>query len=241
MPDETRDPRTVFAMGGGGFSMEPDNLALDRYILAQVAREKPKVCFLGTASGDAQELIDRFHDALGPLGADTSHLSLLRYNQPNPHEHLLQQDVIYVGGGNSFQMLLVWRGHGIDKTLRRAWEQGTVLCGLSAGSLCWFEGSVSDSWGRPLRVLDDGLGFLPGSHCPHYDGAADRAALYHQSIASGALPAGIAIDDSCGVLYRGTQRVESVASVSGKRSYEISAEDGEVRIVPIATRLLPQD
>ena len=99
--------------------MEPDNLALDQYILALTGKERPKVCFLPTASGDADEYIERFHGAMGALETEHSHLSLTRYNQADPHKHLLDQDVIYVGGGNSFQMLLVWRAHGIDRTLDR--------------------------------------------------------------------------------------------------------------------------
>ena len=241
MPDNTPDRRTVFAMGGGGFSMEPENLALDRYLLSLTGKEQPKVCFLPTASGDAEEYIERFHVSLDTLGTEHSHLSLLRYNHPDPHGHLLDQDVIYVGGGNSFQMLLVWRGHGLDKTLRRAWEQGTVLCGLSAGSLCWFGGSISDSWGHPLRIFNDGLGLLPGSHCPHYAEGSDRAVLYHQSVANGALPPGIAVEDSCGVLYRGTEFVESVCSVSGKQAHWVSPEDGKTRPAPIPTRWLQED
>jgi peptidase E len=228
-------------MGGGGFSMEPDNPALDRYTLALSGKKRPKVCFLPTASGDAEEYIERFHVALPVLGAETSHLSLTRYNQSDPHGHLLDQDVIYIGGGNSFQMLLVWRAHGLDKTLRQAWEKGIILCGLSAGSLCWFSGSITDSWGHPLQVFNDGLGFLPESHCPHYDGSPERQKIYEASIANGDLPPGIAVDDSCGVLYRGTAFVESVCSVSGKRAHWVSPENGQARLDPIPTRLLEED
>ena len=124
-------------------------------------------------------------------------------------------------------MLLIWRAHGIEETLRQAWEKGIILCGISAGSLCWFSGSITDSWGHPLRVFNDGLGLLPGSHCPHYDGESDRADLYHQSVANGALPPGIAIEDCCGVLFRGSAFVESVCSVSGKRAYWVSPDDGD--------------
>lgn len=239
MSETPPEHQTIFAMGGGGFSMEPDNLALDQYILALTGKERPKVCFLPTASGDAEGYIERFHAAMGTLGTEHSHLSLTRYNQPEPHEHLLDQDVIYVGGGNSFQMLLVWRAHGIDKTLRQAWEQGTILCGLSAGSLCWFSGSITDSWGRPLRVLSDGLGFLPESHCPHYDGEPERRKIYEESIANGTLPPGIAVEDSCGVLYRGTQLVESVCSVPGKSAYRVTADGEKAKLTPIPTRKLP--
>ncbi|HCP44791.1 MAG TPA: peptidase E [Deltaproteobacteria bacterium] len=240
MAEATQDQRTIFAMGGGGFSMEPDNLALDQYILALTKQERPKVCFLPTASGDAEEYIQRFHTSLETLGTEHSHLSLTRYNQPDPHRHLLDQDVIYVGGGNSFQMLLVWRAHGIHETLRQAWEEGIILCGISAGSLCWFSGSITDSWGHPLQVLDDGLGFLPDSHCPHYDGEPERQEIYEESIASGVLPPGVAVEDSCGVLYRGTQFVESVCSVPGKSSYRVTADGQKAQKTPIPTRTLPR-
>ncbi len=238
MSDTPQDRQTIFAMGGGGFAMEPDNLALDHYVLGLTTKAQPKICFVPTASGDAAEYIERFHTAMETLNTDHSHLSLTRYNHPDPHKHLLNQDVIYVGGGNSFQMLLVWRAHGIDKTLRRAWEQGTILCGMSAGSLCWFSGSITDSWGHPLQVLNDGLGFLPDSHCPHYDGEPERQQIYEQSIANGTLPQGIAVEDSCGVLYRGTELVESVCSVPGKTAYRIAAEEGQCTRTPIPTRTL---
>ncbi len=239
MSDDEADRRTLFAMGGGGFSMEPDNLALDRYVLALTEKGRPKVCFLPTASGDAEEYIERFHSALESLGTEHSHLSLTRYNQPDPDGHLLDQDVIYVGGGNSFQMLLVWRAHGIDKTLRQAWEKGIILCGVSAGSLCWFSGSITDSWGHPLQVLNDGLGLLPESHCPHYDGEPERQNIYEESVAIGELPPGIAVEDSCGVLYRGTQLVESVCSVPNKHAFRVTQVGGKVRRTTIPTRMLP--
>ena len=239
MSDDKPDRRTLFAMGGGGFSMEPDNLALDRYILALTGKERPKVCFLPTASGDSEEYIERFHASLETLETEHSHLSLTRYNQRDPDGHLLDQDVIYVGGGNSFQMLLVWRAHGIDKTLRQAWEKGIILCGVSAGSLCWFSGSITDSWGHPVQVLKDGLGFLPESHCPHYDGEPERQKIYEENIASGEIPSGIAVEDSCGVLYRGTQLVESVCSVPKKSAYRVTADGGKAKLTPIPTRELP--
>jgi len=218
--------------------MEPDNLALDQYILTLTGKERPKVCFLATASGDAEEYIERFHASLETLGTEHSHVSLTRYNQSDPDGHLLDQDVIYVGGGNSFQMLLVWRAHGIEETLRQAWEKGVILCGVSAGALCWFSGSITDSWGHPLQVLKDGLGFLPESHCPHYDGERERQKIYEESIADGELPAGIAVEDSCGVLYRGTQLVESVCSVPGKTAYRVTADGGKAKRTPIPTRTL---
>ncbi|MBM66321.1 MAG: peptidase E [Myxococcales bacterium] len=224
---------TIFAIGGGGFSP-----LLDGYSLNLTGKADPKVCFLPTASGDAEGYIENFYAAFRPLGAQCSHLSLTRYNQPDPIAHLLDQDLIYVGGGNAFQMLLVWRAHGIDKALRQAWNQGTVLTGLSAGSICWFSGATTDSWGLPLSVLNDGLGFLPGSHSPHYDSEAERRVTYEHNIAAGALPDGLAIDDHCGVLFRGTQRIESVCSVAGKGSYLVTREGERAKETPLPTRCL---
>ena len=233
--DRAKEP-TIFAMGGGGFSS-----LLDGYSVNLTGKVAPKACFLPTASGDAEGYIENFYAAFRPLGAQCSHLSLTRYNQPDPIAHLLDQDLIYVGGGNAFQRLLVWRAHGIDKALRQAWNQGTVLTGLSAGSICWFSGATTDSWGLPLRVLKDGLGFLPGSHSPHYDSEAERRVTYERNIATGALPEGLAIDDHCGVLFRGEQLIESVCSVAGKGAYRVKRNGDVASEIRLPIRLLTGD
>ena len=138
MGDPMRDPRTIVAMGGGGFSMDPDTL-LDDYVL-DLAREgrgraRPRVCFLGTASGDSDTYLAKFYAALGRR-AEASHLALFARTEPDIGAFLLEQDVVYVGGGNTANMLAVWRTHGVDSALRKAWEAGVILTGLSAGSLC---------------------------------------------------------------------------------------------------------
>ena len=227
------DRRTVVAIGGGGFSP-----LIDAYSLSFTGKSQPKVCFLPTASGDAEGYIENFYAHFNALTPHTSHLSLTRYNQPKLHQHLLEQDLIYVGGGNSFQMLLVWRVHDVDKTLKKAWEQGCVLTGLSAGSICWFNGSITDSWGHPYQLLDDGLGLLPGSHCPHYDAEPERPAIYENFIAQGTLPAGIAIDDHCAVRYQGTDRAEIVCAQPGHQAYAITQIGGQPKRTALAARLL---
>ena len=227
------DRRTIIAIGGGGFSP-----LIDAYSLSFTGKSQPKVCFLPTASGDAEGYIENFYAHFNALTPHASHLSLTRYNQPKLHKHLLDQDLIYVGGGNSFQMLLVWRAHGVDKTLTQAWQQGCVMTGLSAGSICWFNGSITDSWGHPYQLLDDGLGLLPGSHCPHYDAEPDRPAIYEDFIAQGTLPAGVAIDDHCAVRYQGTDRVEIVCAKLGHQAYAVDAVDGHVKRRTLASRLL---
>ncbi|HET7628220.1 MAG TPA: Type 1 glutamine amidotransferase-like domain-containing protein, partial [Bacillales bacterium] len=137
--------KQIIAMGGGGFSMEPDNLLLDEYIVAQARNERPKVCFVPTASGDAAGYIDKFYKAFSSLACKPSHLSLFKPPVKDLQSFLLDKDVVYVGGGNTNNLLLLWRAWGLDVSLRKAWEQGVVLAGLSAGSICWFEEGVTDS------------------------------------------------------------------------------------------------
>lgn len=234
--------RLIVAMGGGGFSMEPDNPLLDDHILdlARTARgrERPRVCFLATASGDTPGYIADFYAALARR-SEASHLSLFVRTVDDIERHLLDQDVIYVGGGNTENMLAVWRVHGVDRALRTAWESGVVLAGLSAGSLCWFESGTTDSYGAGLAPLSSGLGFLPGSHAPHYDGESTRRAHYQKLIAEGALPAGYAADDGVALVFRGTQLDEVVASRPGARAYRVErGAGGEAIETELPTRYL---
>ena len=234
--------RLIVAMGGGGFSMEPDNPLLDDYTLdlARTARgrERPRVCFLATASGDTPGYIADFYAALARR-SEASHLSLFVRTVDDIERHLLDQDVIYVGGGNTENMLAVWRVHGVDRALRAAWESGVVLAGLSAGSLCWFETGTTDSYGAGLAPLSSGLGFLPGSHAPHYDGESTRRPHYQKLIAEGVLPAGYAADDGVALVFRGTELDEVVASRPGARAYRIERGlDGKAIETELPTRYL---
>ena len=215
--------RRIAAMGGGGFSMEPRNPRLDRWLLSLTGRKRPRVLFLPTASGDAPGYIARFHRAFAKHECEPSHLQLFNRTVRNLRDFALRQHIVYVGGGNTANMLAVWRVHGLDAILREAWENGTLLCGVSAGANCWFESSLTDSFGRPLRPLHDGLALLPGSFCPHYDGERDRRAAYRRLIGSGELPAGWAAEDGVAVLFEGARFVEAVASRPGRRAYRVTA------------------
>jgi dipeptidase E len=232
-------PRTIIAMGGGGFS--DDDTLLDDHVLA-VAREtrgraRPRVCFLGTASGDADGYVARFYAAFARR-AEATHLALFARTVTDIDAFLLGQDVVYVGGGNTANMLAIWRVHGVDRALRRAWEAGVVMAGLSAGSLCWFEGGTTDSFGG-LAPLSDGLGFLRGSHSPHYDGEAARRPLYHDLIARGVLPDGLAADDRAALVFRGADLVEVVASQPTARGYRVvRGPDGGVVETELPVRYL---
>lgn len=211
-------------MGGGGFSMEPGNPLLDDFVLSLTGKPRPKVCFVPTASGDADGYVVRFHNAFRPERAEATHLSLFQRDIADLRGFALGQDVLYVGGGATANMLAVWRVHGLDAILREAWEAGVVLCGVSAGMVCWFDSAVTDSFG-PLAPMQDGLGLITGSACPHYDGEPARRPTYQRAIASGALAPGVAADDGAALHYAGDTLAEVVSSRPSARAYRVTASD----------------
>jgi dipeptidase E len=219
-------PRQIIAMGGGGFSME-ENLTLDRYVLAQAHEGEPRVCFLPTASGDADSYTLRFYSAFSGLPCRPSHLTFFR-RTPDLREHVLSQDVIYVGGGNTKSMLGVWREWGLPEILREAWNAGVVLAGLSAGAICWFEQGLTDSYEGDLRPLQC-LGLLKGSSCPHYDGDPARRPTYHHLVRTGVLLPGLALDDGAAAHFVDDEIQGVVASRPGAKAYRVGRRNGAVQ------------
>lgn len=215
--------RRIAALGGGGFSMEPRNPRLDRWLLSLTGQAKPRVLFVPTASGDSKSYVQRFHRAYAKLPCEPAHLDLFRRSVKDLAKLVLAQDLIFVGGGNTANMLAVWRVHGLDRLLEKAWRQGTVLAGVSAGALCWFESGVTDSFGEKLQPLQDGLALLPGSFCPHYDGEPGRRPAYRKHVASRTLPPGYAADDGVAVLFEGTQVADVVSSRPGVSGWRMEA------------------
>jgi len=224
--------RHIVAMGGGGFLMEPRNNRLDDFILGLARKRRPAVCYLPTASGDAVRGIKKFYRHMPALRCRPSHLCLFSQNTKDPRKHLLAQDVIYVGGGNTANMLAIWRLHGIDRALREAWYQGVVLAGVSAGANCWFEGSNTDSFGE-LAPLRDGLGFLSGSVCPHYKIEKQRRPTFHRMIASGQLPCGYAVDDYAALHFVGRRLAAVVSSRPDAQAYRVEYRRGRVIEEPL--------
>jgi dipeptidase E len=217
--------------------MEPDNPLLDDYLLALTGASVPRVCFIPTASGDADGYIERFEKSFADR-AETSVLSLFR-RSGDLAELLAEQDAVYVGGGSTANLLALWRLHGLDRLLVEAGRRGTVLAGISAGMNCWFEGSVTDSFGTdPLLPLADGLGLVPGSACPHYDGEPLREPTYRGLVATGALDPGYAVDDCCALLFEDGVLQEAVSSRPGARAFRVVRVDGESVEEPLAVRYL---
>jgi len=231
-------PPTIFAMGGGGFTMEPENPALDDYVLSLAPAREPRICLLPTAGGDAEDQIRRFHSAFGDRLCEPTHLSLFRLGRnPVPlRDHLLAQDVIYVGGGSMINLLAIWRAQGLDLILREAWQRGIVLAGLSAGSMCWFEHGVTTGFGHSVPC--PGLGFLPGSNSVHHDGEPERRPVYLEAVKTGAIAAGWAADDGVGLLFRGTRLAEIVSSRPLALAYRVYPCDGDVVEEPLEPRHL---
>jgi peptidase E len=231
--------RRIVAMGGGGFSCPPGDPALDRYVLEAAQAPHPRVCLLPTAGGDAEEQIRRFYAAFRHLPCEPTHLSLFRLgSEPvDVSAFLLGQDVIYVGGGSLLNLLAVWRAHGVDAILRDAWERGVVLCGISAGSMCWFDAAVTTSFGAPRPVR--GLGLLPGSNSVHYDAEPDRRPCFHEAIRTEAVPPGWAVDDGVGLLFAGPELVEAVSGRRGAGAYWVEEAQGRAVETPLRPRALP--
>lgn len=229
--------RRIVALGGGGFSMGGDP-RLDDHVLATAGTDRPRVLFVPTASGDSADYVARFRAAFPPERARASVLSLFARDVVDLDAHLLAQDVVYVGGGSTANLLAVWRLHGLDRALRAAYRAGVVLAGISAGMNCWFSASVTDSFGPGLAGLDDGLGFLPGSACPHHDGEPLRRPVYRRLVADG-FPAGYAADDDVALVFVDEVLHEVVTTREGALAHRVERRDGRVVEQALPARLLP--
>ena len=228
----TREQPQILALGGGGPTPAGDGPLVDHF-LSLAGGDRPRVCVIPTAVGDSDAHIAAFYRAMLRRGAQPSDLRLFTRDDTSPRDTLLEQDAIWVSGGNTANALAVWRVHGVDRALRAAWEAGIVLGGSSAGMICWFEASITDSFGPSLAPLHDGLGFLPGSACPHYDGEERRRPVYRAAVSEG-LPPGYAADDQAALHFVGAELHDVVAGRPNARAYRVE-RDGER---PLDVRLL---
>lgn len=240
----TAEAPTILATSAGFRRGERTTVAFDAvfehaFTLSGVSGRRPRLCYLGTALGDQLAWNAHISDAARVAGVDVIHLNLF----PMPPVDdvaglLLDQDVVWVGGGSVANLLAVWQVHGLGPMLADAWQAGVVLAGVSAGSLCWHVGGTTDSFGPELRPVTNGLGFLPYSNGVHYDSEPRRRPLFQRLIAEGALPDGYATDDGVGLVYRGTELVEAVSAVPGKGAYRVRREGDRAVEERIEPRLL---
>jgi peptidase E len=235
--------RHIIAIGGGMLTPEGQVPAHLINALRLSGQREPRLCVLNTAAGDDPRWTLAMYDQLAGHPVRASHLALFPMpNVRDPEDLLLSQDLIFVGGGSVANMVAVWRVHGLDVILRKAWQAGIVLAGSSAGGICWFEGGTTDSFGRDLRAFTDGLGLLPGSYCPHYNSEPGRRPLYHRLIADGTLPGGIACDDGAAAHFTDDTLTELIADRPTSIAYRVSASAGAgVTETPLETRCLDAD
>ncbi len=226
------DVRQILAVGGGGFGTAGGGPRLLDYLLELTGKPQPRICYVPTASADSDVGVVRFYREMSAERCIPSDLLLFNRNRENVRDVLLRQDAIWVGGGNTANMLAIWRVHGVDRVLREAWERGIVLGGVSAGGLCWFDDGITDSFGPDLAALHDGLGFLPGSFCPHYNSEPGRRPTYHRLVAAG-MPAGYALDDGVGLHFIGRDLAAIVAENPSARAYRLEREGNRAVEMPL--------
>tara|TARA_R110000796_G_scaffold252631_1_gene389195 strand:- start:77109 stop:77867 length:759 start_codon:yes stop_codon:yes gene_type:complete len=213
----------------GSFGGGPGKLFI-KEIIKLTGKERPKICFLPTASGDRESSIINWYELVHDLSVEPSvqKVWISSYRQKISFEEaLLNVDAIIVGGGNTLNMMAIWKAQGIDTILKKALEKGIVLAGGSAGSLCWFENGTTDS--RPIELsVVEGLGFLPFSHCPHYDSEEYRRPLYHKNIENGIFKAGYAMDNNAGIIFKNGKPFKVVSIDEDHNCYFVSMKDGKV-------------
>jgi peptidase E len=233
MPSQTGQ---IIAMGGGGFTMEPDNPLLDQYVLAATGKRSPRVCFVPTASGDAQGYVERFGHTFLDI-CDATYLSLFSRKIDDLAGFLCEQDLVYVGGGNTVNLLAVWRAQGMDRAVGEALAAGTIFCGVSAGALCWFERGITDSYSPDLKPLTNGLGFLPGAFSPHYDSDSRRPVIFPDFVRRFGGPA-LAAEDGVALHFRDGRLIRAVSSRPAALAYRFEMADGAVTTETITPEYL---
>ena len=236
-------PRTIVAMGGGGFQMEPDNPLLDDHVLALAheasGRERPRICLIPTATGDDSTVIADFERLFAPPRAEPRVLRLFGRTDDDLAAVLADQDAVYVLGGNTANLLALWRLHGLDRALRDGWEAGLVLAGMSAGAICWFDAATTDSFGPTLRPLRGGLGILRGTFVPHLHGEAQRLPLLRRLVADGTIPPGYGVDDGAALVFRDRELVEIVTSDPNAGAWRVEPDGrGGATETALPTRFL---
>jgi len=210
--------------------MKPGPMLVDA--LRRTGAQRPRVCLVMTASGDDASYLSRSYAALASVGCDVDHLALFTMPNRDPEEILARSDLVWVGGGSVANLLSLWRLHGVDTAMRAAAERGTILAGVSAGSICWHVGGPTDSFGPTLEVVTDALGMLPFGNGVHYDSEEQRRPLLQRSVAEGTLPTSYATDDRVGIWYQGDEAVEVVSDIpdadpdDGPAAYRVESVGG---------------
>jgi len=217
----------IIAIGGGGFGRNPNYPIIEKYILEQSILEKPKICFIPTASAEDKAYTVNFYAAFSKLNCSPSHINFFQ-RTPSLHSIINKQDIIYIGGGNTKSMLAVWKEWKLDQLLMKAYNRGTVLSGVSAGAICWFDNGVTDSWASNLNVIDC-MGILSGSCCPHYNAEQDRRPSVHKFIKDKKISSVYAIEDGAAMHFKNNNSYKNLSFIKDARVFMVEENDGIIK------------
>ena len=223
--------KQIIAIGGGGFGRNPGVGIIEKYILDQSDKDTPNICFIPTATGDSESYKVSYYSTMTKLDCNPTHLDFFK-RTPNLEELIEMQDVIFVGGGNTKSMLAVWREWGLDKILKNAYESGTIMSGVSAGAICWFEKGITDSWESELKVLDC-LGVLKGVCCPHYDGEKNRRPSVEKFLKTNQINQSLCIEDGAAVHYHNDIFKTAISFYKNKNVYNVKYDKNQLIELPL--------
>jgi aminopeptidase N len=209
--------RNIIAIGGGGFGANPGQGIIENYILKQTKKKNPRICFIPTATGDNEAYKVNFYSTFTNLNCYPSHLDFFK-RTPDLNELILNQDAIFVGGGNTKSMLAVWKEWGLDKILKKAYLRGTVMSGVSAGAICWFQNGITDSWASNLKMMPC-LNFVKGTCCPHYDEEPERKPAVEKLLLTNKIKNVYAVDGGAALHIKDEKIFKSVIFKKNKSSY----------------------
>ena len=222
--------KQIIALGGGGFGRDPGLGIIESYILEQSAIDCPKICLIPTATGDDEAYKVNYYSTFSKLNCSPVHLDFFK-RTPDLENLINAQDIIFIGGGNTKSMLAVWKDWGLDKLLKKAYQSGTIMSGVSAGAICWFQKGITDSWADELKVIDC-LGFVDGVCCPHYDEEPQRRPFLHKCISEMSIDSCHAIDGGCALHLKDGIPFETVVFAKDKNSYFVNLEEDKVKETP---------
>ena len=222
MPKE----RNIISIGGGGFRANPGQGIIEEYILKQTKKKKPNICFIPTATGDNEAYKVNYYATFSKLQCNPTHLDFFK-RTPDLNKLISTQDAIFVGGGNTKSMLAVWKEWRLDKLLKKAYKQGTVMSGVSAGAICWFENGITDSWAADLKIMPC-MNFIKGTCCPHYDEEPQRKPAVKKLILANKVKNIFAVDGGVALHIKNEKNFKSVVFRKDKNSYEVSSNKGNI-------------
>ena len=216
----------IIAIGGGGFGRNLKSNLIEKYIISLSGKNIPKICFLPTATGDNDAYIVRFYTVFSSLNCTPSHIDFFK-RTININDHIMNQDIVFVGGGNTKSMLAVWREWGMNAVLKKAYENGVIMSGVSAGAICWFTSGITDSWDNKLQILPC-LDFIKGTCCPHYDEEPARIPYVEKILKENQITNCISIEGGAALHFMDGKPFKNISFKENKNSYNVFCENNSI-------------